>query len=216
MTLRIIGGERKGSVLASLPGETTRPLLGRVRQSLYDLLREWVGGARMLDLFAGSGAVGLEALSRGARWATFVEADPAALRVLEKNVTKLRYEDRSRVVRGTLPGVLAGLPMPPGSGQPGAGRLSGDAQSAQETAQEGALGLGRYDLVSIMPPYGKGLIAPTLEALMQHPELLAGEGIVVAQFETGEPLPQTPPHPLRQVEARVYGQTHLVFWRWGD
>jgi 16S rRNA (guanine966-N2)-methyltransferase len=170
----------------------------------------------MLDLFAGSGAVGLEALSRGARWATFVEADPAAFRTLEKNVAKLRYANRSRLVRGTLPGALAGLPLPPGSGQPGEGGISGEAGGAQEMDRAGALGLGRYDLVSIMPPYGKGLIPPTLKALMQHPELLAGEGIVVAQFETGEPVPETPPDRLRQVEARVYGQTHLVFWRWGD
>lgn len=188
MAVRIVGGERKGTALATLPGTATRPLLGRVRRSLFDILGPRVVDARVLDLFAGSGAVGLEALSRGARWLTLVEAGPGALDVIRKNINKLRYGDCTRVVKGRLPAAVDSLPLPPG--------------------------LARYDVVSIMPPYGEGLLPPTLERLARRPDLFAPHALLVGQFETGEPVPDPPPEVLEPIDERIYGQTHLVFWEW--
>ncbi len=105
--LRIIAGERRGAKLRTLESNTTRPLRDRVRESLFNIIRPEIPDARVLDVFAGSGAVGLEALSRGARHATFVESSPQAQRVILDNTAKLRYEDRVTLIGRKIPGALA-------------------------------------------------------------------------------------------------------------
>jgi len=88
--MRIIAGSRKGHKIDAPPGRRTRPTSDRVRENVFNLLQPWVEGATVLDLFAGSGAMGMEALSRGAERAVFVEADPQACRVIDRNLEKLR------------------------------------------------------------------------------------------------------------------------------
>ncbi len=215
MPIRIIAGSRRGTHLATLPGSRTRPLLGRVRQSLFDILGATVEEARVLDLFAGSGAVGLEALSRGAAWATFVDDHPGAHEVIAKNIAKLRFQDRTRLVRGRLPAVIDLIPLAPGTqatnGASGGGEGSSESGRSGESGSGG--GTGGFDLVSIMPPYGMALLPPTLEALARRADLVAPGGLIVGQFETGEPVPDPAPTPLLAIDERIYGQTHLVFWR---
>ncbi|MGH7151836.1 MAG: RsmD family RNA methyltransferase, partial [Planctomycetota bacterium] len=97
--MRIIAGEHRGARLLSPEGRTTRPMLDRVRTALFDRLGP-LAGARVLDLFAGTGCLGFEALSRGAESCRFVESDPRALAALRANVEKLRMEERARLVRG--------------------------------------------------------------------------------------------------------------------
>jgi 16S rRNA (guanine966-N2)-methyltransferase len=103
--MRIIAGTHRGTVLASLgKGDAAahlRPTSDRVRESLFSMLahRDVVQGARVLDLFAGTGALGLEALSRGAAEALFVENGRVGQRLLEENIAKLRLEDRTRILR---------------------------------------------------------------------------------------------------------------------
>ena len=87
--MRIIGGADRGRRLRAPRGLRTRPTADRMRVTLFDILGPSVAGARVLDLFAGTGAVGLEALSRGAARAVFVERDPAALRALRGNLAAL-------------------------------------------------------------------------------------------------------------------------------
>ena len=102
--MRIVAGEWRGRALAGPPGQDTRPTADRVRQALFDRLRhaDWARpplvGARVLDAFAGTGALGLEALSRGAATAVFIERDRAALSSLRSNVAACRAEARCRVV----------------------------------------------------------------------------------------------------------------------
>ncbi|MBA2331635.1 MAG: 16S rRNA (guanine(966)-N(2))-methyltransferase RsmD [Actinobacteria bacterium] len=88
--MRIIAGSRRGTTFAAPPGPTTRPTGDRVREAAFNLIGP-VDGATVLDLFAGSGALGLEALSRGAASVTFVESDRAACRVISENLAKLRF-----------------------------------------------------------------------------------------------------------------------------
>ncbi|MCY7304196.1 MAG: 16S rRNA (guanine(966)-N(2))-methyltransferase RsmD [Thermoleophilia bacterium] len=88
--MRIIAGDRRGSKITGPKGDTTRPTSDRVREAAYNLIGP-VDGAAVLDLFAGSGAMGLEALSRGARRSVFVESDRAACRVIHDNLEKLRF-----------------------------------------------------------------------------------------------------------------------------
>jgi len=99
-TMRIIAGEFRGRRLASPEGAPTRPMLDRAREALFSTLGERVVGARVLDLFAGSGSLGIEALSRGAEHVRFVERDRRARRVLSENVSTFALEARSECRAG--------------------------------------------------------------------------------------------------------------------
>lgn len=103
--MRIVAGSLRGKALVAPPGQTTRPTADRVRQALFDMLlhAEWGGrdcldGAHVLDVFAGTGAMGLEALSRGAASVCFIEQDPAALKALRANIAGCDVMDRAEVV----------------------------------------------------------------------------------------------------------------------
>jgi 16S rRNA (guanine966-N2)-methyltransferase len=122
--MRIIAGEKRGHTIFAPRGRETRPTSDRVRENVFNIVAPWVEGARVLDLYAGSGAMGLEALSRGAASALFVESDPDALRVIDHNLDKLGLKG-ARVVR-----VDATIAL---SREAGAGR--------------------KYDLVLVDPPY---------------------------------------------------------------
>lgn len=102
--MRIIAGQHKGRQIAAPAGLETRPTAARAREALFNILRHWqpdvLDGQRVLDIFAGSGAFGLESLSRGAAAAVFVDNHPKALAVLQANITTLKEESRCRLIRG--------------------------------------------------------------------------------------------------------------------
>ncbi|MGE0725033.1 MAG: 16S rRNA (guanine(966)-N(2))-methyltransferase RsmD [Alphaproteobacteria bacterium] len=107
MALRIVGGRHRGRPLAAPPDASIRPTGERTREAVFDILLHGapaahveVAGARVLDAFAGTGAMGLEALSRGAAEATFIERDRGALQVLRANVARLGEPDRARIIAG--------------------------------------------------------------------------------------------------------------------
>jgi 16S rRNA (guanine966-N2)-methyltransferase len=160
--MRIVAGERKGARLAAPPGRGTRPTSDRVRESLFALLAD-VSGARVLDPFAGSGALGFEALSRGAAHVAFCELDRAALAVLWENAARLRYADRCTIRR-----------------QDGRRRLASDA----------AAGLG-YDLILLDPPY-QMLSSRTDRLAAQLPALLAPGGRAVLESDASGAAPDLP------------------------
>lgn len=98
--MRIIGGSEKRRAIKS-PSTSTgvRPILARIKKSLFDILRPWILDSDFLDLYAGSGSVGIEALSRGARSATFVDMNPNCLSIIRQNLSALRLFEKSRLVR---------------------------------------------------------------------------------------------------------------------
>jgi 16S rRNA (guanine966-N2)-methyltransferase len=98
--VRVIAGEFRGRRIEAPPGHATRPMLDRVREALFSTLGPWLRDALVLDLFAGSGSLGLEALSRGARHVRFVERGAPALAALQKNVAALGVAERVAIVRG--------------------------------------------------------------------------------------------------------------------
>lgn len=110
--LRIIGGRWRGRKLRFTAAEGLRPTPDRVRETLFNWLTADLLGARVLDVFAGTGALGLEALSRGAREASFVERDPHVARQLEENLATLGATARGRVVNADAMAFLAGPPTP--------------------------------------------------------------------------------------------------------
>ena len=100
--MRVIAGVAKGRKLLSVSGQATRPITDRVKESLFNVLRGRVEGALFLALFAGTGAVGIEALSRGARWVVFVERSRRAIQVIEDNLKITNLADRAEVVQADV------------------------------------------------------------------------------------------------------------------
>jgi 16S rRNA (guanine966-N2)-methyltransferase len=184
--VRVIGGHDRGRRLRAPRGLATRPTADRVRVTLFDVLGPAVAGARVLDLFAGTGAVGIEALSRGAARAVLVERDQSALRALRANLAAL---DASRAGARVLAGdVLRLLP--------------------EIGAQEGA-----FDLVFLDPPYATSLAARTLEALPGAGVCREGTEVVV-QHSTRIVLPSVPGL-VEHRRPRRFGDTALTFLRAG-
>ena len=147
--MRVIAGSAGGIRLLAVSGRATRATLDRVRESLFAILAPRLVDARVLDLYAGTGALGLEALSRGAASCLFVESDEAALRVLRQNVERTRLGDRAKVHRGRLPQAL--------------GRLAGE---------------GPFDLVLCDPPYAEAQwtsLLTSLRALLADDFVIAWE-----------------------------------------
>lgn len=95
--MRIISGKARGTKLYTLEGENTRPTLDRVKESLFNIIQNKIEAANFLDLFSGSGAIGLEALSRGAKKAIFCDSSKSAIEIINKNIKKTHLEEKSKV-----------------------------------------------------------------------------------------------------------------------
>lgn len=106
-TLRVAGGSAKGIPLATPRGNRLRPTTGQVREAIFNILGPSLEDQRVLDLYAGTGALGIEALSRGATSAVFVEKDPSAVEAILQSLSRTRFVTNGRVLRGRLPGALA-------------------------------------------------------------------------------------------------------------
>lgn len=181
--MRIIAGVLKGRALVTPRGHRTRPTADQVRIALIDALMPHLPDARVLDLFAGAGGVGLEALSRGAAQATFVERDPRAIVALRQNVTALGVRGRARVLQAPVDRALDRL------------------------AEEGAL----FDVVFLDPPYDADLVDKTLERLGTG-DVITTDAVVVAQHLTKRAPPGTRGL-LTAVRQRRFGETTLTFFR---
>jgi 16S rRNA (guanine966-N2)-methyltransferase len=108
--VRVIAGSAKGLQLQAVPGKGTRPISDRVKEALFNILRDVIVEARVLDLFAGTGSVGIEALSRGAAEAVFVEQQARATRIIQANLRHTRLQANARVVQADVFKFLAGRP----------------------------------------------------------------------------------------------------------
>ncbi len=106
--MRIITGSKRGKKLVTLEGEQVRPTTDRVKESLFNILQFQLEGRRFLDLFAGSGQIGLEALSRGAAFAVFVDSSKESIRVVEKNLQSTGFESQAKVVMADYASYLRG------------------------------------------------------------------------------------------------------------
>lgn len=157
--MRVISGTAKGRKLKGVPGGSTRPITDRAKVALFDLLGEEVVGARVLDLFAGTGGVGIEALSRGARLVVFVDRDPLAIRTVHQNLELTGLSDRARVIHSDAFRFLGRRPAE------------------------------RFEIIYVAPPQYEGLWIRSLEKLDQSPEWLSGEGQIVVQIDPREYRP---------------------------
>jgi 16S rRNA (guanine966-N2)-methyltransferase len=110
--MRVISGSAKGIQLQAVPGSGTRPISDRVKEAVFNILGDAIVGSRVLDLFAGTGSVGIEALSRGAEQAVFVEKHPKAVATIQANLRRTALEAEARVVRADVFKFLTGSPQP--------------------------------------------------------------------------------------------------------
>lgn len=110
MSLRVISGSARGRRLKSVPGDTTRPITDRVKEALFNILGPDVAGSTMWDVFSGTGAVGIEALSRGADRVRFLDKERRAVETIRENVDLLKFSDRSEILRGDAFFMLSASP----------------------------------------------------------------------------------------------------------
>jgi 16S rRNA (guanine966-N2)-methyltransferase len=180
--MRISAGEHRGRRLQSPKGAKTRPTSDLLRQALFNVLGARIQGARVLDLFAGTGAVGLEALSRGAASVTFVEADRRAVASLQANLAALKLTERARVLAGNALQTPARL------------------QAAGET----------FDCIFLDPPYAGDLAIRCIETLADG-RLLSDNGALVTQAFHKTALPDRV-GVLRRAWRRRYGESSLTLY----
>lgn len=183
--MRIISGDLKGRRLVSPAGRITRPTADRIRESIFNIIGPRLPDLRVLDLFAGTGAMGIEALSRGARTAVFIENDNTALAALHQNIAALNLSGRCRVI-------------------------SLDIENHIEKFLSASVsGMTPYDLVFMDPPYAARHIGSTLFALACSDSLGPGARIVV-EHSRQEPIPPVPDG-LVLSDQRRFGKTLVSF-----
>lgn len=161
--MRIISGRARGKKLVEFTGARVRPTADRVREALFSILISRLGSlhdCKVLDLFAGTGALALEALSRGAQSALFVDAHPESIKIIQTNIDGCRMRGCTQILRGELPAALT------------------------LTVKNGP-----FDLIFLDPPYAQGLAQTTLTRI-EALELLSARGIIVVETEKGEVLPK--------------------------
>jgi 16S rRNA (guanine(966)-N(2))-methyltransferase RsmD len=155
-SLRVIAGHARGHKLRSVPGDSTRPITDRAKESLFNIIRQDLPGSAFLDLFAGTGAVGIEALSQGAGTARFLDNQRAAVETIKENLKSTRLADRADV------------------------RL-GDAFTFLKSPPDRA-----FDYVYIAPPQYMGIWSEALRQLDQQPAWLVDDAWVIAQMDPKE------------------------------
>ena len=184
--MRIISGAFKGRKLHSPQGLSVRPTSDRTRQSIFNILSssiEAFDGRRVLDLYAGTGAFGIEALSRGAQSAVFVEMEKHALAALQHNVSLIPEPDRYEII---------GMPV----------------SSAIKLLQKKGV---QFDLIFMDPPYGKNLVQSTLEAIAET-ALYNQQTLVLCEHFIRDRLSEQY-RPLCRIDTRQYGQTLVSFFK---
>jgi 16S rRNA (guanine966-N2)-methyltransferase len=185
--VRIVAGSLRGRALATPSDERIRPTSDRVREAVFNILAHGAAateltGVRVLDLFAGTGALGLEALSRGAAFVLFVEEAPDARALIRTNVEAFGLTGTTKIFRR-------------------------DATDMGPAAQ-----MGQYGLVFLDPPYGKGLGELSLASVAAGGWLAPGATIVLEERrDVGVALPEG----FRAIDERTWGDTKVVFARWG-
>lgn len=181
LKLRIIGGALKGRKLISVPGHHTRPTSDRIREAIFNILGSRVHGAMVLDLFAGTGALGIESISRGAERVLFIDTHKRAISVLQRNIDAFSLEKKTTVIQWNI---LKNLDCIPSI-------------------------IHTVDLVFMDPPYNKHLIEPSLFNLHRSGCLASGARLIVEHSQL-EAMPQSD-LPFGLIDQRQYGKTLVSF-----
>ena len=177
--MRIIAGEYKGRKLESPADNAVRPTSDKVKEALFSILADRMWGSRVLDLFSGTGNLGIEALSRGAAECVFCDSSRESLRLIKANIAHCKAEEGARVVPGDFKKTLMNLD-------------------------------GQFDIILLDPPYDKGFLEPAFELIRQQ-NLLAEDGVIVAEHRKEEDLPDEL-HGFIKEKERRYGIIKLSIY----
>jgi 16S rRNA (guanine966-N2)-methyltransferase len=186
--MRIIAGTFRSRQLKSLKGMALRPTSDKLRETLFNVLGKLVVDARFMDLFAGTGAVGIEALSRGARDAIFVEKHPSAAALIQKNLKSLEIRKNARVLK------LDAL------------------QALKQIAGEPAAASTRIEILFLDPPYAEKAQYAGVLSFLGGANLLAENAVVIAEHQRSLDLPETFGK-LERVRLLRQGDAALTFFR---
>ncbi|MFW6068765.1 MAG: 16S rRNA (guanine(966)-N(2))-methyltransferase RsmD [Chloroflexota bacterium] len=181
--MRVISGRAKGHRLSMVPGQKTRPIMDRIKENLFNLLGPHAApGTRWLDMFAGTGQVGIEALSRGALEAVFLDTERAAIKTINENLTATRLQDGAEVRRTDAFTYLRTVDFEP------------------------------FDYIFVAPPQYRGIWKRVMLRLDEDPDRFLNErGIIVVQIDPKE-HEQLSLKRLTLIDRRTYGNTMLCFY----
>lgn len=185
--MRIISGLAKGRKLMSPNGyDITRPTLDRVKEAMFNIIQGKVYGSKVLDLFAGTGSLGLEAASRGAEKCYLVDKNSDTFHFLNENVKSLKFSDTCKTIN----------------------------KDSYEVLQEFSRKDLTFDIIFIDPPYKKGMIPPAIEAI-ESKNLLQKDGIIVTKVDTSEQIYQGNTN-IVLTDHRKYGKTTVCFYKYKE
>ena len=181
--MRITGGQIKGRRLSTFKGMHIRPTADRTREALFNIIGQDLSGLKVLDLFAGTGSLGLEALSRKAQHAVFIDNYQHAINLIKKNLLTCGFQDIGTILKKDL--------------------KKGLALNHPELSRH-------FDLVFLDPPYGKNMITSLLKELSTS-DILSNRSRVVAELSKHEKLPHCF-GTLEMADSRQYGDTRINFY----
>lgn len=180
--MRVIAGQAKGIKLKSLKGLDTRPTSDRVKESLFNILAPYIEGSKILDLFSGTGNLGIEAISRGASFAYLVEKNKKCFNIIKENITKAKLNSKINI-------------------------LIKDAFIALK--EFGKINES-FDIIFMDPPYLKGFIIPCLQEIHSN-NILNDNGFIVIEHDVKDILPEKVQN-LVKIKERRYGNTMISFY----
>ena len=183
--MRVIAGTARSLPLKTVRGSSTRPTTDRIKETLFNMISTQVPGCRFLDLFAGSGAIGIEALSRGAQCAAFVEQDRNALQVIRQNLNFTHLTENARVIAGDVIRTVASM----------------DGEKS-------------FDVIFMDPPYDNDLEKRVLEAL-QHNSIAGPDTLIIIEASNETEFPYLDDYGYTMVRDKHYGSNRHVFVRKG-
>ena len=181
--MRITGGQAKGRILATPKGDSIRPTSDQVKEAIFNIIGHDLTGFLVLDLFAGTGNLGLEALSRGALKAVFVDKSRQSINLIRKNLSICGFEKSGIILRRDLSKGIANI------------SLTGD---------------NGFNLVFMDPPYGKGFLLKILKDLAKS-SLLSPFARVLAESQKNDELPDSFGH-MKIEKKRIYGDTSISLY----
>ncbi|OPA77849.1 16S rRNA (guanine(966)-N(2))-methyltransferase RsmD [Paenibacillus selenitireducens] len=182
--MRVISGTAKGRPLKAVPGMGTRPTTDKVKEAVFSIIGPYFDGGRVLDLFAGTGGLGIEALSRGAERAVFVDMDPKSIEVIRQNLKTAKLENQAEVYRN-------------------------EATRAIKALEKRG---GGFDLIFLDPPYKMTQVDEMMMDLAQR-GLVQDQAVIMVEHDADHTYPEQV-GPFRSTRVAHYGETTISIYRY--
>lgn len=182
--MRIISGKARGTKLYTLEGMNTRPTLDRVKESIFNIIQNEIDGAKVLDLFAGSGAIGLEFLSRGAKEAVLCDKSKEAIEVIRKNINKIHMEEKTKV-------------------------FNTDFETCLEKIKN-----QQFDIIYLDPPYATNYIVKSVKKIIEFGIITKDSTIIIETDDEKRILKEIENLEIEIVDKRKYGRATIIFLKY--